>query len=99
MVGKITTSTIEEFVDNLPSSFYTVADLIDNGNSKFELHITYNYARHDNEKAYDIIPDVTRLIVSNEIMIVKFKSAFEGREYFRIINLSNVRWYELRSLG
>lgn len=98
-MGKVTTSTIEGFVNNLASSFYTVADLIDDGNSKFELHITYNYARHDNEKAYDVIPNVTRLIVSNKIMIVKFKSAFEGGEYFRIINLSNVRWYELRSLG
>ena len=98
-MGKVTTSTIEGFVNNLASSFYTVADLIDDGSSKIELHITYNYARHDNEKAYDVITDVTRVIVSNEIMIVKFKSAFEGKEYFRIINLSNVRWYELRSLG
>lgn len=98
-MGKVTTSTIEGFVNNLASSFYTVADLIDDGSSKIELHITYNYARHDNEKAYDVITDVTRVIVSNEIMIVKFKSAFEGREYFIIINLSNVRWYELRSLG
>ena len=98
-MGKVTTSTIEGFVNNLASSFYTVADLIDDGSSKIELHITYNYARHDNEKAYDVISDVTRLIVSNEIMIVKFKSASEFREYFRIINLSNVRWYELRSLG
>ena len=98
-MGKVTTSTIEGFVNNLASSFYTVADLIDDGSSKIELHITYNYARHDNEKAYDVITDVTRVIVSNEIMIVRFKSAFEGREFFRIINLSNVRWYELRSLG
>lgn len=98
-MGKITTSTIEGFVNNLASSFYTVADLIDDGSSKIELHITYNYARHDNEKAYDVITDVTRVIVSNEIMIVRFKSAFEGREYFRIINLSNVRWYELRSMN
>ena len=98
-MGKVTTSTIEGFVNNLASSFYTVADLIDDGSSKIELHITYNYARHDNEKAYDVITDVTRVIVSNENMIVRFKSAFEGREYFRIINLSNVRWYELRSLG
>lgn len=98
-MGKITTSTIEGFVNNLASSFYTVADLIDDGSSKIELHITYNYARHDNEKAYDVITDVTRVIVSNEIMIVRFKSAFEGREFFRIINLSNVRWYELRSMN
>ena len=98
-MGKVTTSTIEGFVNNLASSFYTVADLIDDGSSKIELHITYNYARHDNEKAYDVITDVTRVIVSNEIMIVRFKSAFEGREFFRIINLSNVRWYELRSMN